>query len=119
VPTATPSVTRTPTNTRTPTPLPLLLTPHHPNPDPATDTVWLPFTITADSTITIKVYDIAGELILAGAPKFYPLGNQEWPWDLLNTARQRVSSGVYLCRIQADASGGQTQVVWEKCSVLH
>ncbi|HXB97333.1 MAG TPA: hypothetical protein VNZ54_04720, partial [bacterium] len=120
VPTATPTATRTVTNTRTPTPLPLLLTPHHPNPDPTGgDTVYLPFTITVDSTVSIKVYDIAGEMVVSPGSRFFSRGNQEWPWDLMNTARQRVSSGVYLCRIEADAAGGQSQVVWEKCSVLH
>jgi hypothetical protein len=122
LPSPTSSATRTPTKSRTPTPIPLLLTPHHPNPDPAGPIgIWFPYTITADSTMHLKVYDISGELIVAAAPFFKAAGNpaEEWHWDILNTAKQRASSGVYLCRIEADAAGGQTQVVWEKCSVLH
>ena len=64
---ATPTATSTITNTLTPTPAPLLLNPHHPNPDPAgPGGVWLPFSISVAAKITVKVYDISGELIVAG-----------------------------------------------------
>jgi len=73
--------------------------------------------LSVDATVTIKVYDVAGEGVKRFEPVARRAGDHEERWDLCNDASQKVASGVYLCRIQADDAHGGTATVWEKCSV--
>jgi hypothetical protein len=119
--TVTPSITNTFTQSETLTPVPpaLLLTPHDPNPDPATGgSVWLPYTINAAADVSITIFDVAGEQVrtFSQDPEYNTVGDHERQWDLMNTSGQGVASGVFLARIVAKA-GNVTQTVWEKCAV--
>ncbi|HXC65586.1 MAG TPA: FlgD immunoglobulin-like domain containing protein, partial [bacterium] len=103
---------------RTPTPIPLLLSPHFPNPDPAgAGGLWLPYTLSIPAKVTFHVFDIAGELVRHLDAGVQGAGNHEQHWDLYNDNGHPVASGVYLCRVTAQAKG-QERMVWEKCSVL-
>jgi len=116
-PTATPTFTITPTFTETP--LPLLLTPHHPSPNPGgPDAIFLPYTLSVPARVSIKVFDISGELVRRLDLGFRLQGNHEEPWDLRNDSGAGVASGVYLCRIEAQSQRGERQDVFEKCAVL-
>ena len=122
-PTATITRTFTPTFTITPTftetPLPLFLTPRYPNPNPVGQgPIWLPYILSTPATVSIKVYDISGELVRTIQSGFREAGNLEEPWDLRNTNGANVSSGVFLCRIQAVSPRGESAFVFEKCAVL-
>jgi hypothetical protein len=110
----------------TPTPVAaLLLTPHEPNPNPVGgDMVWLPYSITADAMITMRIFDVAGEQVRAwnSDPQFEAAAtpDHERPWDLKNSSGMRVGSGVFLVQISAVAvHGGTSATVWEKCAVVH
>jgi hypothetical protein len=122
-PCATVTLTRTapptPTASLTATPAPphLTLTPYSANPDPASRTVWLPYLLSTAATVDIKVYDIAGELVKALDPVAQAAGVQEQAWDLNNTAKAAVSSGVYLCRIHAVDAQGEAASAWVKAAV--
>jgi hypothetical protein len=115
-PTITPTFTASPTPTATP--IPLLLTPHSPNPDPAGPAgIWLPFTLSIPAVVQARIFNVSGELVRHLDGGGLPQGNLELHWDLRNDYAQAVSSGVYVCQIQADAQGQQSKV-WEKCAVL-
>jgi len=120
-PTASPSATApgtaTPSLTATPAPPHLSLSPHSPNPDPASRTLWLPYVISTGSLVDIKVYDVSGELVRALDPVEQPAGAQEQAWDLKNTQAAAVASGVYLCRIHAQNAAGESATAWVKAAV--
>ncbi|MGH7441059.1 MAG: hypothetical protein ACREKE_00140, partial [bacterium] len=127
-PTLSPSVTPTPVDstaspTLTPVRLggPFVLTPHYPNPDPATSSgVYLPYTVTAPAYVTMQVYDVSGELVRSWSsdPEFEPAGTYERLWDIRNSSGHLSASGVFLVRIDAvPADGGSKQEAWEKCAV--
>jgi hypothetical protein len=42
---------------------------------------------------------------------------QEQAWDLKNTAKEKVASGVYLCRIHAFGGQSESAVTWVKAAV--
>lgn len=120
-PTATASPTPppppTPAPTATATPPPLLLTPRHPNPSPAREAAYIPYVISADAEVDIRVFDVSGELVLALGPVFQLKGARERRWDLVNSAGRRVASGVYLCRIIARSPQGDEVDAWVKVAV--
>jgi hypothetical protein len=96
----------------------LTLTQRSPNPDPATGgATWLPYTLSVDAQVSIKVFDVAGEAVRRFDPLPRAAGDHEERWDLRNDGGQGVASGVYLCRILAQDARGGSAVVWEKCSV--
>jgi hypothetical protein len=120
--TPTPSITSsfTPAPTAPPptaTPEPLLLTPKYPNPSPAHDSVYLPYVLTTAANVDIRIYDVSGELVLDLGPIFQQAGPNERRWDLQNRAGTQVASGIYLCRIIANAPDGESDEVWEKAAV--
>ncbi|HTB21684.1 MAG TPA: FlgD immunoglobulin-like domain containing protein [bacterium] len=137
-PTVTPSATATgtptasPTRTDTPTPGPtataapptstpspagyLSLTRGYPNPDPSKGPLWLPYVLTCDATVNIRIYDVAGETVRDLAPFAGQTGENEEYWDGHNGAGQAVANGVYIGHITATAFG-QSQDVWVKMAI--
>jgi hypothetical protein len=117
--TATPGPTATPAPpTMTPVPTEALgLTAAYPNPDPSRGPVWLPYVLTCDAEVAIRIYDVAGETVRDLAP-FAGLGgaNEEY-WDGLNSDARMVASGVYIAHITAEAQG-QERDAWVKLAVL-
>jgi flagellar hook assembly protein FlgD len=93
------------------------LTPKPPNPSPAKDAVWLPYIISADADVDIRIFNVSGELVLALGPVFQTAGAHERKWDLHNQAGTRVASGVYLCRIIAKSRRNEEADVWVKVAV--
>jgi hypothetical protein len=120
-PTISPTFTITPTFTVTPTVTltmpPLLLTPKHPNPNPARDAVWLPYVLSTEAEVDIKVFNVAGEVVRAFDPSPKPRGAHEQRWDLCNNAGNPVATGVYLYRIRARTRFDEEADVWMKCAV--
>lgn len=115
--TVTPTCTVTPT--LTPTQPPLLLRLYYPNPNPATQQMWLPWTIDTPATMDIQVWSLAGEPVrhlLQSVP--YPNGTFETPWNLRNDAGVRVASGVFIYRVRAVSWRGEKQELFQKCAVL-
>jgi hypothetical protein len=95
----------------------LVLTPKYPNPSPAKDAVWIPYVISADAEVDIRIYDVSGEKLLDLGPVFQLRGANERRWDLVNAAGSQVASGIYLCRILARSRQGEEQTAWVKCAV--
>ena len=91
-------------------------------PNPATQTATFSFTLGADSTVSLDVYDLAGRLVHSQSDDFTTGGAQgtqddtyEFVWEL-----DGVGSGVYMFRISAEELGGRSQsaVVIKKLAVV-
>jgi hypothetical protein len=96
----------------------LVLTPKLPNPDPAGDTgVWLPYVLTCDADVSIRIYDVAGETVRDLDPFDGRTGANEEFWDERNNSGQQAASGVFIAHIIARALGTQADA-WMKLAVL-
>jgi hypothetical protein len=125
-PTSTPTITLSATisptfsvsPTETATPLPdLILTPKSPNPNPSDGTgVWLPYLLSRDAQVNIRIYTVAGEPVRDLDPFHGIWGANEEFWDERNKAGARVASGIFIGHIVARA-GGQYDDAWIKIAV--
>jgi hypothetical protein len=69
-------------------------------PNPATDKVFLSFSLQEKTTPKVTIYDINGTSIIElGNSSGMPDGLQRMEWNLRNSSGQRVSPGLYFCRI--------------------
>lgn len=81
------------------------LLPNYPNPfNPET---WIPFKLSSDAEVSIRIYNINGKLIrkieFGGLPAgFYLTKEKAAYWDGCNSLKERVSSGVYFVQFDAD-----------------
>ena len=82
-----------------------VLLPNYPNPfNPET---WIPYQLASASDVQITIYDMKGVLVrtlLLGhqAAGYYTHRNRAAYWDGRNSLGERVASGVYFYRLQAD-----------------
>jgi hypothetical protein len=67
--------------------------------------------------VSVKVYDVSGELVRDFDPVHRFMGANEAYWDLGNKQGKKVSSGIFLCKIKAQDDAGETDEVWEKVAV--
>ncbi|MBU1261674.1 T9SS type A sorting domain-containing protein, partial [bacterium] len=75
-------------------------------PNPADNGCYIPFKLSADSNVTVEVYNILGQkvrTIEAGYKKaaFYTKKEKALFWDLTNNQGQKVSDGLYFIRFSA------------------
>ena len=75
-------------------------------PNPFNPETWIPFRLTAESHVTIHIYNAAGQLVRRLSPGIIPAGDyssqpQAVHWDGRNQMGEPVSSGVYLYTINA------------------
>jgi len=85
--------------------------PEHPRlhasfPNPGNPEVWIPYQLSSDSQVTIRIYDVSGRLVrtldLGYKPAgFYDTRSKAAHWDGSNEAAERVGSGIYFYNIQA------------------
>jgi flagellar hook assembly protein FlgD len=72
---------------------------NYPNPfNPSTS---IRFSVPKESRVKIEVYNIAGQLVKTLLDEALRAGNKEVVWDGTATTGAKVSSGMYLYRIQA------------------
>lgn len=114
--TISPTYTVSPTVTITPPPE-LLLTPKPPNPNPSDGNgVWLPYVLSRDAKVNIRIYTVAGETVRDLQPFAGQWGNNEEFWDERNDAGARVASGIFIGHIVARANDEQDDA-WIKIAV--
>ena len=75
-------------------------------PNPFNPETWIPFRLTAESHVTIHIYNATGQLVRRLSPGTLPEGDyssqaQAVYWDGRNQVGEPVSSGVYLYTIHA------------------
>ena len=120
--TATPSFTSSPTASASPTASPtvppnLVLSPRPPNPDPGgPGGIYLPYVLSCDAQVRIRIFDIAGEKVRDLAPFQGRLGSNEQHWDELNDNGMSVANGVFLGHYVA-SRGGQSADCWVKMAL--
>jgi hypothetical protein len=77
----------------------LALAPAAPNPFSRSTVV--EFTLPADQTVTLRVFDVHGRLVRTLADGRYPAGRHVVPWDGLDAGGSRAASGVYWAALRA------------------
>jgi flagellar hook assembly protein FlgD len=94
------------------------LIPRPANPDPAgPNGIWLPYIVTTNAVVNIRVYDVAGEVVRDLKPYQALTGANEEFWDERNNAGNNCASGVFIYRIQATA-GEESQEAWLKLAIV-
>jgi len=76
-------------------------------PNPFNPETWIPFELSQDAIVTIRIYDIAGRLVrkleLGNKPAgFYMSKERAAYWNGRNEAGERASSGLYFYTLQAN-----------------
>lgn len=75
-------------------------------PNPCNPEVWIPYQLSTESDVVIRIYDVSGRLVRSLDLGYRPVGfyatkDKAAYWDGSNEAGERVSSGVYFYAIQA------------------
>ncbi len=71
-------------------------------PNPFQQATTIRFTLSQNAVLTLRVYNIAGQLVRTLADGAYPAGEHTLVWDGVNTVGQPVGAGVYHYRLEAD-----------------
>ena len=87
------------------TPKETVLLPNYPN--SFNSETWIPYQLSKDSEVSIRIYDVRGKVIrhLAlghQATGFYNNTSRAAYWDGRNTVSEKVASGVYFYTLTAD-----------------
>jgi len=72
---------------------------NYPNPFNASTTIR--YDLPKESHVTLKVYNMIGQEIKELVNKYQPAGSKSVIWDGENNADQNISSGIYICRLEA------------------
>jgi hypothetical protein len=76
---------------------------HH-YPDPSNPATRISYALTGDAHVTLKVYNMLGQLVKALIDEYQSAGYHQATWDGTNGEDQRVASGVYIYRLTAGES---------------
>jgi len=88
------------------------LHPNYPNPfNPATN---IAFALPVDSKVSLKIYNIAGQLVRTVVNQTMPAGNHTVTWDGTNSSGDKVASGIYFYRLNADSFSKTMKMVMTK-----
>jgi len=76
-------------------------------PNPFNPETWIPYQLSQDARVTIRIYDLSGQLVRLFELGHRPAGHYVKPskavyWDGDNQLGERVASGVYFYTLQAD-----------------
>jgi len=85
-------------------------------PNPFNPETWIPYQLKEDSEVTIRIYNVTGELIREFRLRHKPVGlyvsqDRAVHWDGTNNAGDRVSSGVYFYNIQAGSYSSTKKMI--------
>jgi hypothetical protein len=93
---------------------------NYPNPFRSQTTIG--FFVPGKSRVRVKVYDLRGELVKVLADEVYEAGSNEVTWDGLNAENMPVSSGDYVCEMEATTYDGASTgagTVFRKQQIMH
>ncbi len=71
-------------------------------PNPFNPETTVRFSLSADSKVDLKVFNVKGQLVRTLCDEALPVGNHEITWDGTDNAKKSVSSGVYLIDLNID-----------------
>jgi hypothetical protein len=75
-------------------------------PNPFNPSTTILYTLTKADYVTVKVYNVRGQVVKTLVTGYQPMGTCTTTWDGIDHAGRTVSSGVYFCRL--DTSSGST-----------
>ena len=75
-------------------------------PNPFNPETWIPYQLSESATVTITIYDVAGNVVRSldlghQTPGFYQSRSQAAYWNGRNNLGETVASGIYFYHIQA------------------
>jgi len=74
----------------------------HPNyPNPFNPTTNISFALPVDSKVSLKLYNVAGQLVRTLVNETMPAGNHTVTWDGNNSNGEKVASGIYFYKLNA------------------
>ena len=80
----------------------------YPNvPNPFNPETVIRFALARESQVRLEVFDVVGQRVLVLVGEQLPAGAHQALWDGRGKSGERVSSGVYFCRLQAEYAGGE------------
>jgi len=82
-------------------------------PNPFNPETKIRFSLKEESQVTIKIFDIRGELIKKEKEKLYPAGGHQLTLNLSNFA-----SGIYIVTLQAEKNGKPVYIDSKKITLL-
>jgi hypothetical protein len=71
-------------------------------PNPYNPTTQIAYQLSQPGVVSLKIYNIKGELVRTLVNEYKPAGNHIAIWDGKDDAGIQLASGIYLYRIQAD-----------------
>jgi hypothetical protein len=85
-------------------------------PNPFNPETWIPFQLSKDVDVTIKIYDVRGRIVRQLNLGYIPAGIYQTKakaayWNGANDLGERVSSGIYFYHIQADSFSASRKMV--------
>ncbi len=92
------------------------LYPNYPNPFNATTVI--PFDLPHSSYVGLEIYNIVGHKVRTLLAEPMPAGYFKVQWDGTDELKQKVASGIYFCRLQANWRSGEPEVQVKKLMLL-
>lgn len=80
-------------------------------PNPFSNFATIGFELPRPSTVRIEVFDLLGRRVRTLTDRQWPAGRHAVTWDRTTDRGDRLSSGVYLCRMTADGFRDQSRIV--------
>ncbi len=80
-------------------------------PNPFLGEASLDYSVEADGKVTLKVYNVAGELVRTLVDAFQPAGHHAAAWDGKTGTGERLPGGVYFCRLTSGRAAVDRKVV--------
>jgi len=73
-------------------------------PNPFNPSTMIRYRLPAAASVSMKVYNTAGQYVATLAEGYYAAGNYAATWDGRNARGEQVATGVYIYRVQAGAN---------------
>jgi hypothetical protein len=81
------------------------------SPNPCNQSASISFTLIRSGKVAVRIYDQNGKLIRDFDSQQYTTGKCSLNWDLTDISGNKVSFGVYYCRITGDDLTGSTKII--------
>ncbi|MHC1774505.1 MAG: two-component regulator propeller domain-containing protein [Lentimicrobium sp.] len=80
-------------------------------PNPFTDKTSISFSLPADGNLAIDIFDINGRIVRSFTNAFYKAGTSAFVWNGDDNSGNRVSPGIYVCRLISGKESGSVRLV--------
>ncbi len=84
------------------------------HPNPFMDMVAIDLNLTKQAEVSVKIYNLKGQVVKSWQPNLYAAGRNTLSWDATNDAGAKVASGVYIWKVQSGSLTESCKVVVSK-----